>query len=351
MKVTSSIRTQRKDSPMSDRKECRTMNAKIDQRRIFIFIAIAYGISIALGLVIFSNGGLSTGDGIGLLPRAAALMAVMMFAPTVANIATRLITREGWSNMLLWPKLRRGWPFYLAGLILPAVATIVGGAIYYLLFPSRFDPSMAYALDELGIVLIAEFANPWAFLITTSAYNILASMTAVPLMLGEEFGWRAYLLPKLMPLGGRKAVLLVGAIWAVWHWPAIFMGYEYGFEYWGAPVVGPLLFVVICFFPSAFLAWLTLRSGSVWPAAFGHGVINASALLMVYFISGAPDLLIGPMPVGIIGSLGYALLALVILLRRGALAQPAPAPVAMAASENPGAVEKAADRAKLGIAS
>jgi len=139
-------------------------------------------------------------------------------------------------------------------------------------------------------------------------------------MLGEEFGWRAYLLPKLMPLGGRKAVLLVGAIWAVWHWPAIFMGYEYGLEYWGAPVVGPLLFVVVCFFFSAFLAWLTLRSGSVWPAAFGHGVINASALLMVYFISGAPDLLIGPMPVGIIGSLGYALLALVILLSRGALA-------------------------------
>jgi membrane protease YdiL (CAAX protease family) len=351
MKATSSIRSQRKDSPMSDRKEGRTMNAKIDRRRIFIFVAIAYGISIALGLVIFSNGGPASGDGIRLSPRAASLLAVMMFAPTVANIATRLITREGWSNMLLWPKLRRGWPLYVAGLILPAVATIVGGAIYYLLFPSRFDPSMAYALDELGIVPFAGLANPWAFLITTSAYNILASMTAVPLMLGEEFGWRAYLLPKLMPLGGRKAVLLVGAIWAVWHWPAIFMGYEYGVEYWGAPVVGPLLFVVICFFLSAFLAWLTLRSGSVWPAAFGHGAINASAILMVCFIRGAPDQLIGPMPVGIIGSLGYALLALAVFMSPRALAQPAPAPIAMAASGNPEAVEKAADRAKLGIAS
>ncbi len=30
---------------------------------------------------------------------------------------------------------------------------------------------------------------------------------------GDEFGWRAYLLPKLMPLGGRRAVLLSGVIW------------------------------------------------------------------------------------------------------------------------------------------
>ena len=342
MNAVLSLRNQEKDSPTSDKKEDNTMNAKIDRRRIFIFVAIAYGISIALGLVIFITGGLFTGGLLTTNPKATTLLAVMMFAPTVANIATRLITREGWSNMLLWPKLRRGWPFYLAALILPAVATIVGGAIYYLLFPSRFDPSMTYALDELGVVPIAEFAGPWTFLIATTGYTILMSMTAVPLMLGEEFGWRAYLLPKLMPLGARKAVLLVGAIWAVWHWPAIFMGYEYGLEYWGAPVVGPLLFVVICCFFSAFLAWVTLRSDSVWPAAFGHGVINASALLMLYFSSREPDPLIGPLPVGVIGSLGYAVLALAILLIPRALVQPAPAPVTMAVSGNPGAVEKAA---------
>jgi len=33
-----------------------------------------------------------------------------MFAPAVANVATRLITREGWSNTFLRPDLRRVWP-------------------------------------------------------------------------------------------------------------------------------------------------------------------------------------------------------------------------------------------------
>jgi hypothetical protein len=106
--------------------------------------------------------------------------------------------------------------------------------------------------------------------------------------------------------------------------------FAYGLDYWGAPVVGPLLFAVTCYFFSAFLAWVTLRSGSVWPAAFGHGVINASLALMLYFISGEPDQLIGPMPLGVIGSLGYAVLALLLFFSPRALAQPASAPVDIA---------------------
>jgi membrane protease YdiL (CAAX protease family) len=147
---------------------------------------------------------------------------------------------------------------------------------------------------------------------------------------GEEFGWRAYLLPKLMPLGSRKAFLLVGAIWGVWHWPILFMGFQYGIGYWGAPVVGPLLFVLIIMSPSAFFSWVTLRTGSVWPACIGHSVHNTFCTLMIYFHRGEPNPLIGPEPEGIVGCLGYVLLALLIFFSPRALAQPAPAPVDIA---------------------
>jgi len=80
-------------------------------------------------------------------------------------------------------------------------------------------------------------------------------------------------------------------------------------------------------------------------------VINASPILMLYFIRGDPDPLIGPIPVGIIGGLGYAMLALLIFFSPRAMAQPASVPVDMARSENPGAVGKAAGQAKLGTAS
>jgi len=256
-------------------------------------------------------------------------MAVFMFAPTIANIATRLITREGWSNTLLRLNIRRGWRFYLAAWFLPGLAAIVGGAIYYLLFPSRVDLSLSLVRSQMAQNPQLSGMDPWPLMFNQVAFTILVipwinMLTAI----GEEFGWRAYLLQKFLPLGSRKAVLLMGAIWGVWHWPYIFMGYNYGLNYWGAPVVGMLLFVVITCILSTFLTWVTLRSGSVWPAAIGHGAVNATVYLLTFLLIGKPDLLIGPVTMGIIGSLGYTVLALLIFFSPRALAPAAgPQPV------------------------
>ena len=320
--------------------------SRIDRKRIFIFVAIVYGITIAVALVLFFSGGLCTSCPFGIKGLATILLTATMFAPALANVATRLITHEGWSNTFLRPNLRRGWPFYLAAWFLPLVATIVGGAIYYLLFPGRFDPSMQWA-QETG--LEAATTDPW---VVVMGRRVLDSLLYLPilifLMFGEEFGWRAYLLPKLMPLGGRKAAVLVGVIWALFHWPAILMGFEYGFGYWGAPVVGLLLFVLIAIFASVVFAWVTLRTGSVWPACIAHASNNSAGWLMAILFMGEWDPLIGPSTSGIVGMLGYAVLALLILFSPHALAQAAPAQADVASSKNPGAVEKAAGQATLG---
>ena len=296
------------------------MIAKIDRKRIYIFTAIAYAAYIAVALVIFFNGGLVSRYPTTMTPLAADLLGLVMFAPALAVVITRAVTGEGFSNMLLRPNLRRGWPLYLAALSLPALANLAGGAIYYLLFPSQFDPTMTYAREELGKIAVGAATDPWLFILIQTAYAIVRSLLSIPYMFGEEFGWRGYLQQKLMPLGPRKAVLLVGAIWAVWHWPAIFLGLEYLSGYWGAPVVGPLLWVWTLLPVSVLYGWLTLRSGSVWPAAIAHGVHNFSCTLMFWFLAGPMDVLIGPGAGGIVGSLGYFLIALPIFLIPGALA-------------------------------
>jgi membrane protease YdiL (CAAX protease family) len=344
MNTRLSIQDVRKEFPMFDKKEVNYMISRIDRKRIFIFLTIAYGIIIASAVVIFLEGGQSTNMSL----FAGIMLAVLPFAPAIGHLATRLITREGWSNTFLRPNLRRGWPFYLAAWLLPLVAIIVGGAIYYLLFPGKFDLSMSWA-RETGRIPVHLATDPWTVVM---GQKVLDGFRKVPwfmfVIFGEEFGWRAYLLPKLMPLGSRKAFLLVGAIWGVWHWPIILMGHQYGTGYWGAPVVGPLLFVLIIMSPSVVFSWVTLRTGSVWPACIAHVVHNAFCSLMIYFLRGEPDVLIGPVPEGIVGCLGYALLALPLLFIPRALAQPVPASVDMALAENPGALGKAADQAKLG---
>ena len=65
---------------------------------------------------------------------------------------------------------------------------------------------------------------------------------------------------------------------------------------------------------------MALRSGSVWPAAIAHGVNNTCCRLMFWFVRPPLELLIGPAWAGIIGSLGYFIIALPIFIIPGALA-------------------------------
>jgi membrane protease YdiL (CAAX protease family) len=327
------------------------MISRIDRKRILIFVAITHGSYIAAGLVIFLNGGLFSQYPWKEAPLVTPVLLLVMVSPAVANVVTRAITGEGWSNSYLRPNFRRGWRLYLAALFFPALAILLGGAIYYLLFPGKFDPSMTFAREEMGLIAVGEATNPWTFITIQTACAIATSLFSVHWMFGEEFGWRAYLLPKLMSLGPRKAVLLVGVIWGVWHWPSISLGAQYLFGYWGEPVVGPLLFVW-CILPSSVIyGWLTIRSGSVWPAAIAHGVNNACCQLMFWFLRPPLELLIGPTWAGIIGSLGYFIIALPIFLIAGALALSSPVSSGMTISKNSGVVEEAAGQVKPGIAS
>jgi len=320
-----------------------TMISSIDRKRIFIFVGITYGITIAVTLGLIFTGGVDSS----FTPKAAFMGIVMYavaYAPALGNIATRLITREGWSNTYLRPNLRRGWSFYLAAFTLPLLAIILGGAIYYLLFPGRFDLSMEFARQAGKISATDTLASVMDQKALEGFFIVLFG--GLLIFIGEEFGWRAYLQPKLMPLGARKAVLLTGAIWAVFHWPMIFLGFNYGSGYWGAPVSGALLFVLIVMPMSVLLTWMTMRTGSIWPACFAHAENNAFCYLMILFLIGKPDVLIGPSNEGIVGCLGYVLLALPIFLIPGALA-----PVAMVVTKKSKAAEKAAEQAIPGTAS
>ncbi len=49
----------------------------------------------------------------------------------------------------------------------------------------------------------------------------------LPLSFGEEYGWRGYLLPRLLPLGEIKGTFILGVIWACWHLPVLSMAQEY----------------------------------------------------------------------------------------------------------------------------
>lgn len=253
------------------------------------------------------------------------VLAASMFAPLAALLLAKVPLKSlGWKL-----NLRGNVRWYLAAWLLPSVICALGAALYFLIFPARFDGSGAAYLATLPPEAQQQFelqALPASFLILISA---LAAITYAPFLnvipcLGEEAGWRAFLTPYLKARCGRtKGLLLAGLIWGVWHWPVIiFAGYEYGLTYWGAPVLGPLLFCVFTTALGILFSLLYEKTGSIWICALGHGAINAFANTPSLFL--APDSgyqqTLGPFANGLIGGLPLILLALFVLLKK------APAP-------------------------
>ncbi|NPV85727.1 MAG: CPBP family intramembrane metalloprotease [Anaerolineae bacterium] len=303
----------------------------VDTKRVWVFLGFAFGIAWAGGLVIYLTGGLQNSMTLGSPRLTVALLilsTVYMGAPALAHILTRLITREGWQDVYLRPHLRRGWLFWVICWLAPAILTYGGMAVYFLLFPQHFDPQLG-KISELFQSMsrqtgqaVPQF-NPWVVVVAQSLQAVLIApvINALPVF-GEEFGWRAYLQPKLMPLGGRKAILLMGIIWGLWHAPVILMGHNYGLAYPGAPWLGVPVMVWFTLVLGTFLGWGTIKAGSVWPAVIGHGAINGIAGVSLFFVKGDPNLILGPSPAGLIGSSAFALVALIIFFCRDALQMP-----------------------------
>lgn len=92
--------------------------------------------------------------------------------------------------------------------------------------------------------------------------------------LGEELGWRGFLLNRLLPLGNRKAVVLSGIIWALWHTPMIILlGFGYGSNW--AP--GAALHFVMVTSLGVWFGKIWIQTKSTLLIAFLHGVFNAHA--------------------------------------------------------------------------
>lgn len=302
------------------------MKQTLDLRRIFIFLAFAFGIAWAFGLWVYLSGGivgspeLLPGTGITL---AIVLMALgYMWAPALAHILTRLITREGWKDVGLRPHFRKNWWTWPVAWFLPAVLTFLGAIVYFLAFPQQFDPALT-SLRQM-VALVEEQSGQtipfsvWILVLIQMGVGILIAPLINSLFtFGEEFGWRAYLQPKLMALGFRKAMLLMGLIWGVWHWPVIAMGHNYGFGYWGAPWTGFLAMTWFTLTLGIVLGWLTVRGQSVWPAVIGHAAINGIAAAGVVFLQPEAQVntLLGPAPVGILAGIPVTLLAAYLLWR------------------------------------
>jgi membrane protease YdiL (CAAX protease family) len=244
------------------------------------------------------------------------LATVYMWGPAIAHIITHLVTKMGWKDAMLKPNLKKGWPFWLIGWFGPGLLTLLGAAIFFVLSPASFDPQLTLLSSQLKAAGLAEgLINPFQFVLgqITVALLIAPILNSVATF-GEEFGWRAYLVPELTKFGRKKALIFSGLIWGIWHWPIIMMGHNYGLGYPGYPWLGLLVTLWFTVSVGILFGWLSLKAESVWPAVIAHGALNGIAAVGLLFVIKPFSMLLGPSPAGLIGCLPFTIVSLIILL-------------------------------------
>ncbi|MPM36166.1 hypothetical protein SDC9_82761 [bioreactor metagenome] len=198
----------------------------------------------------------------------------------------------------------------------PTVLLLVSGAVYFLIFPGSFDPELTTLQEMLaasgkqgGIALSVLTIQVLIFAVIGPVVNIIPTM-------GEELGWRGYLLPKLRVFfSDRAALLLSGAIWGIWHLPVIVMGHNYGTDYWGYPWLGILAMTIFCVVLGIIEGYMSIKLQSAVPAAMIHSSVNAGVGFPIYLLKGSYNPLLGPAITGLVGGLSFIVLAAVLFLK------------------------------------
>ena len=174
-------------------------------------------------------------------------------------------------------------------------------------------PCALEQLEAQGITI------PMYLLITTIQAVTFAPFLNMFAALGEEVGWRGAMYPYLKEkLGVTRGRILGGMIWGAWHWPVmIFAGYEYGKEYIGAPVLGPIVFCICTIAMGILLDYVYEKTETIWLPSLMHGAINA---FIVFAYLTKPEYtnmaILGPVLIGIISMIPMIVTAVIICIRK-----------------------------------
>ncbi len=229
------------------------------KKSIVTFLAITFALSSVFYAIIISIGKLGAGNGL--------YVYGLMWCPGIAALVTCRLREISISEL--------GWKWNTRYVIISYLIPLVYGLIAYLVVWSsgfgKFPNS-----DFVKAVASSFGWNNFPPAIVIALYVLLKGTigmaTSLSSALGEEIGWRGFLAPQLAKVTSfTKTALISGIIWSIWHYPLLlFADYNSGTSMWFALTCFTVMVIAISF-P---LAWLRLKSGSLWTGAFLHASHN-----------------------------------------------------------------------------
>lgn len=292
---------------------------RMETKRIMIFLVICFGMTWFME--IFSVIPLYKSNDAEAIKDAVDMISQIMLAPALAAIAARLFTKEGLVKSGFQFNFSEHRFLFLFGWFGTTALTFIGAILYFIVFRENFDPNMtefvasySTSVENTGVQvdaveIVASFkADLFVKVFTAAVLDIMSSF-------GEEWGFRAYLLPKLFrKIGAIPAMIISGLISGLWYAPLVYLGYYYGDTNAGFPIVNILAMCIFSMVTGIIYSFLCLRTGSIFPSVFAHSavsVMRSQATLMTF---DGGNHFIGPAPTGILSGLPFIVTAVICLI-------------------------------------
>lgn len=272
------------------------------KKQLLWFVGICLPVTYMLGIYMLFNDGLANPLG---------LLAMYIPTLTVIGLYVFKFKKPIFKNGDLGLNFKGLKYWIIAPLALSALSLLSYG-VSYLFNPDLFETSetIIASLEKKGFYWGNIYIGFFAILLVN---GLVGSFLNIPMFIGEELGWRAFMVPRLLKLYKPQFAFLIGAtIWALWHAMMIVMGLNYPSIH---PVSGILLMIVFCIPVGIIFQYFYTKSKSVIVAALAHAGLNKSAMSMSFLLAddSYDTLLYGP--TGVIGIVIFSIIAFLLYRR------------------------------------
>jgi uncharacterized protein len=229
------------------------------RKQVATYLVLVFLFSSVFYFLILKAGGLRAGGG--------GYTLCLMWCPALAGMATlklngRNLSDLGWK----WGQPKYQFWSWLTPILYASIAYLIIWTFHLGAFgnPAYFD-----ALARRSHLSGAHWVSVLVGLSLVLIYGLIGSTSSA---LGEEIGWRGFLVPELSKTTSYAFTSVIsGLVWSVWHYPIlIYGGYNNGAPAW----YGLLCFTVMVVSMSFVFAWMRLKSGSLWTGAILHASHN-----------------------------------------------------------------------------
>jgi CAAX protease family protein len=233
--------------------------ARRSRAQVLLYLLLVFAFSSVFYFLILRAHSLGGGGGL--------YVAGIRWCPALAAMATLKLNRRPLSELgWKWPQARYAIMSWYIPLLYATIAYVIVWGSGLGGFPNH--ETMQQLVSRMGL-RTSPAVSTVVYVLLVGSFGLIQSLARA---LGEEIGWRGFLVPELFKtMGFTSTALISGVVWSCWHYPILIWGdYNAGTPTW----YGLTCFTVMVVAISFVFAWMRLKSGSLWTGAMLHASHN-----------------------------------------------------------------------------